>query len=138
MAAKDKYHDLVKEALVKDGWKITHDPFRFKTGEVEFKIDLGAEEVIGAEKGESKIAVEIKSFLSPSALHDFYEALGQFSSYIVGLENYEPDRVLFLAVPKRVYETFFQKPGIQLIAKRNNLKIVVYNSSLKKIEQWIK
>jgi hypothetical protein len=138
MAAKDRYHDLVKDAQIKDGWVITHDPFRFKTGELEFKIDLGAEQIIGAEKGDAKIAVEIKSFLSPSAMHDFYEALGQFNSYLVGLEVYEPDRVLFLAIPKRVYEFFFQKPGIQLIAQRNNLKIVVYNIKLKRIEQWIK
>ncbi|MBK9013108.1 MAG: fatty-acid oxidation protein subunit alpha [Saprospiraceae bacterium] len=137
MAAKDKYHDLVKDALIKDGWKITHDPLRFKTGEVEFKIDLGAEEVIGAEKGDSKMAVEIK--VSSALRHCMiFEALGQFNSYVVGLETYEPDRVLFLAIPKRVYDFFFQKPGIQLIVKRNNLKIVVYNIGQKKIEQWIK
>ncbi|MCF8247783.1 MAG: hypothetical protein K9J37_21990 [Saprospiraceae bacterium] len=54
------------------------------------------------------------------------------------MEIHEPDRVLFLAIPKRVYDIFFQKPGIQLIAQRNNLKIVVYNIKLKRIEQWIK
>ena len=30
MAAKDKYHEHVKEALIKDGWTITHDPYVIK------------------------------------------------------------------------------------------------------------
>ncbi len=28
MPAKDIYHDTVKKALIKDGWKITHDPLK--------------------------------------------------------------------------------------------------------------
>ncbi|MEM1122330.1 MAG: element excision factor XisH family protein, partial [Bacteroidota bacterium] len=28
MAAKDIFHETVKEALVKDGWIITHDPLK--------------------------------------------------------------------------------------------------------------
>ena len=26
MPARDKFHDTVKHALIKDGWTITHDP----------------------------------------------------------------------------------------------------------------
>ncbi len=26
MSARDKFHDVVKSALQKDGWRITHDP----------------------------------------------------------------------------------------------------------------
>jgi len=52
MAAKDKYHELVKTALVKDGWTITDDPLYVPTGNRKtVKIDLGAE------RGEEKIAV---------------------------------------------------------------------------------
>ena len=28
MPAKDVFHDCVKAALIKEGWKITHDPSR--------------------------------------------------------------------------------------------------------------
>ncbi|NEO17540.1 element excision factor XisH family protein, partial [Moorena sp. SIO3E8] len=28
MSAKDQFHDLVKDALINDGWIITHDPYR--------------------------------------------------------------------------------------------------------------
>lgn len=32
MPAKDLYHNVVKNALIKDGWRITHDPLRLKWG----------------------------------------------------------------------------------------------------------
>ena len=47
--ARDVFHDLVKEALIKEGWKVTHDPLtllkREKGGLV---TDLGAEKIIVA------------------------------------------------------------------------------------------
>ena len=63
MAAKDATHFIVKHALEKDGWTITHDPYYLKVGGVEFYIDLGAETIIAAQRNNQKIAVEIKSFL---------------------------------------------------------------------------
>ena len=100
MSAKDKFHDAVKQALVKEGWEITHDPLRIKFGEEDkIQIDLGAQRVLGAQKAGQKIAVEIKSFLSDSAVFDFHLALGQFLNYRLVLEATEPERVLYLAVP---------------------------------------
>lgn len=48
--ARDKIHFLVKEILEKEGWLITHDPYQLKVLEMEYEIDLGAEEIVGAEK----------------------------------------------------------------------------------------
>ncbi|SMH58526.1 XisH family protein [Synechococcus sp. 7002] len=77
MAAKDKFHEAVKTALIKENWTITHNPLNLKFGEYDqVQIDLGAEQVLGAEKDNQKIAVEIKSFLNDSALSDFHLALG--------------------------------------------------------------
>ena len=39
MAAKDSYHDLVRQALEDDGWTITDDPYSFSHGKVDFRID---------------------------------------------------------------------------------------------------
>ena len=51
MAAKDIFHDKVKNALVKDGWTITDDPYTLKWDNSEnLLIDLAAERVIAAEK----------------------------------------------------------------------------------------
>jgi hypothetical protein len=44
-------------------------------------IDLGAERLIAAEQAGRKIAVEVKSFLAPSRISEFYVALGQFLTY---------------------------------------------------------
>ena len=63
MATRDKIHDLVASALTKDGWEITHDPFTMRIGKLDLQVDLGAERLLAAEKGDEKIAVEIKSFL---------------------------------------------------------------------------
>jgi hypothetical protein len=41
--AKDKYHEQVKTALIKDGWTITHDPYKIIIGRRKGYIDLGAE-----------------------------------------------------------------------------------------------
>jgi hypothetical protein len=72
MAALDKIHNAVKNALIKDGWTITADPLMLKYEGQKILIDLAAEKdflesgVFAAEKGTEKIAVEVKSFLAPS------------------------------------------------------------------------
>ena len=58
--AKDIYHETVKRALVKDGWVITHDSYTLKFGKRDLFIDLGAEELVAADKEGRKIAVEIE------------------------------------------------------------------------------
>jgi len=50
MAAQDIIHDAVKNALIKDGWTITHDPYIIKYEEVTLQADLGAERVIEKEE----------------------------------------------------------------------------------------
>ncbi|GFE71258.1 hypothetical protein CFPU101_38680 [Chroococcus sp. FPU101] len=85
MSAKDIFHEVVKQALQKEQWVITNEPLKFKYGNVNFQIDLSAERLVAAEKEGEKIAVEIKSFLNPSAITDFYAALGQFLSYRLAL-----------------------------------------------------
>lgn len=43
MPAKDIYHDAVKNALIKDGWTITFDPYPIKYEEVKLLADLAGE-----------------------------------------------------------------------------------------------
>jgi hypothetical protein len=62
MPAKDIYHEVVKNALIKDGWQITHDPLLIRLTKKKLYVDLGAERLIAAERNTEKIAVEIKSF----------------------------------------------------------------------------
>ncbi len=99
MSAKDAFHDVVKNALKKAGWTITHDPLYISFGGVQMQIDLGAERLIAAERDGEKIAVEVKSFLNTSAISDFHTALGQFLNYRAAIRAEEPERKLYLAVP---------------------------------------
>ncbi|MBD2359643.1 XisH family protein [Anabaena minutissima FACHB-250] len=137
MSAKDIFHETVKKALQKEQWVITADPLKFKYGNVNFQIDLGAERVLAAERQGKKIAVEIKSFLNPSAVTDFYAALGQFLSYRLALETTEPNRLLYLAVPFDIYQTFFQLEFTQAAIQRYQLLLIVYDPVNEVIVQWI-
>ncbi|MDM8537043.1 element excision factor XisH family protein [Desulfobacterales bacterium HSG17] len=138
MPAKDIFHDIVKTALEKAGWKITHDPYSVRFGEIDFFVDLAAEKIIAAEKGDEKIAVEIKSFPSPSPVSDFHTALGQFMNYRMIMKHHEPERILYLAVPLDTYESFFMLPfGLEAI-RHHTLKLIVYSVQNKEITTWIK
>jgi hypothetical protein len=136
MAAKDLFHDAVRHALEKDGWTITHDPLEIRYGDVTVVIDLGAENVIGAERQGEKIAVEIKSFVSRSPLTDFHAALGQFLNYRLALAAKMPERTLYLAIPDDAYNTFFKKKLVQESAQVYGLKLIVYDSAREEIVRW--
>ena len=135
--ARDRYHWAVRKALEKEGWVITHDPFAFSVGEVDMEIDLGAEAILGAEKGDQHIAVEIKSFIDDSPVSAFHKASGQYDHYFLGLKHYEPDRVLYLAVPKLIYDTFFQRPFIKFVVSTKSIKLIIYDPVSETIVQWI-
>lgn len=137
MPAKDIFHDAVKNALVKEGWTITDDPLTFKVDGINISIDLGAEKLLGAEKNGEKIAVEVKSFVSPSPLTDFHHALGQFLNYRLFLSHEEPDRKIYLAVPVEIFKEFFTKNIIQESIKINGIRIIVYDSISEVIDVWI-
>ena len=137
MAAKDLFHEAVRRGLEKDQWIVTDDPLELEWEEVKVKIDLAAERLIAAERGEEKIAVEIKSFIGTSAISDFHTALGQFLNYRIMLEVNEPDRLLYLAVPLETYKTFFQSRFAQVVIERHQLKLIVYEPVIEEIVQWI-
>lgn len=135
--AKDRFHNVVKNALQKDGWKITSDPYEISIDDVDFEIDLAAEQILAAERENKKIAVEVKSFISPSNISDFHTALGQFLNYRDALENTESDRLLYLAVRSPVYESFFQRRFIIAAIKKYQLRLVIYDVQQEVIVQWL-
>ena len=138
MPAKDIFHDVVKNALIKDGWEITHDPLYIRIGGVEYHIDLGAERIIAAEKNGEEIAVEIKSFLGVSTISEFHTALGQYMEYRLALEDEHPGRILYLAVPVDIYETFFALQFIQRVVQCYQLRLLVYDEEDEVIVTWKK
>jgi hypothetical protein len=138
MPAKDIYHDTVKNALIKDGWKITNDPLFIQSGGVDMYVDLGAEQIIAAEKKEGKIAVEIKSFIQNSFISEFHLAIGQYINYRLALKNEEPERTLYLAVSSDIDQDSFVIPFIQAALKTNQIKYIVYDIEREVITKWQK
>jgi XisH protein len=136
--AKDLYHEIVRKALENEGWIITHDPYPIKIGSVRMFLDLGAERLIAAEKGNEKIAIEIKSFVGDSTITDFHEAMGQYGNYQVALEDEEPDRILYLAIPNQIYQTFFQEPFIQKVVEKKKVNLIVYEPNSTQLVLWKK
>lgn len=136
--ARDVFHYAVRRGLEKEGWVITGDSLKIKAGGVEMQIDLGAERVIAAEKEGEKIAVEIKSFISPSNISEFHTAVGQFYNYRVALEEQQPDRILYLAVPITTYQTFFQLQFVQTVIQRLQIQLIIYDPKKEEILEWTK
>ncbi|HYV38884.1 MAG TPA: element excision factor XisH family protein [Gemmataceae bacterium] len=136
MPAKDLYHNAVKNALVKDGWTITDDPYIIEWGARKLYIDLGAEQLLAAEKSNERIAVEIKSFLGRSLMDDLERALGQMVLYRTILSSSEPDRRLFLAIPLDILELFDDPIG-QLLVKSNMIRAICFDPVKEEIVQWL-
>jgi XisH protein len=136
MPAKDIYHATVKAALIKDGWTITDDPLNLKIRTRNTAIDLGAEKIIAAERGKEKIAVEVKSFISPSPISDLEKAWGQFFLYARALRKRDPTRRLYLAVRQNIFETIFQEEAGELLLEEPGFCLVVFDENTEEILQW--
>jgi hypothetical protein len=135
--AKDFYHEHVRQALLKEGWTITHDPFRVEYGDADFSIDLGAEKIIAAEKEGKKIAVEVKSFFARSLLYEFHEVLGQYLNYRRVLRlTHQEDREVYLAVPSETFERLFKKDFIQIAIAEEQIRYFVFDAIENKILSW--
>lgn len=142
LMARDLFHEAVRNALINDGWTITHDPYPIKLMDFDLDVDLGAERTLAAERGlgdsVEKIAVEIKTFLSASFMRDFHNAVGQYTNYLLLMNVQEADRKLYLAVPKDVYALRFDRPGVRFICEQAHISLVVYDEDNQQIELWKK
>jgi hypothetical protein len=136
MPARDLLHDVVKRALQKDGWIITADPFYLAWSGNKLYIDLAAELII-ADKPDKRIAVEVKSFLGRSAIHDLEQALGQFLLYEMILRQKEPDRVLYLAVPSTILISLFERDFKEPLIDSGAVRIFGVNIAKAEVEKWI-
>ena len=125
MAAKDLFHQAVKQALLKQQWVITADALKIKIEGVRFEIDLAAEKILAAQKEERKIAVEIKSFINNSVLNDFHVALGQFLNYRLALQMSESEPTLYLAVPFDTFDSFLHERFAQEALKIYHVHMIV-------------
>src|SRR6478672_2391211 len=127
MPAKDVYLDAVRNALVKDGWSITADPYPIKYEEVKLFADLAGEKIISANKEGQQIVIEIKSFISRSPMREFETALGQYLIYQTFISITHPGQKVYLAISENVYRKFFEQIAIELILKKYQVLLLIVN-----------
>ena len=140
MAAKDIYHDSFVRALIKEGWTVTHDPLSIQIDATTLLVDIGAEQIVTADRDGERIAVEIKSFVSLSSVQDLKEAVGQFWLYELALRKSlaHRDRSLFLAIRQEMFESVFVKGIGKLFLENNALQIIVFDEDIEEIREWIR
>src|SRR5262249_25119017 len=127
MPRKDVLHDAAKNALTKDGWTITHDPYSLKFDGQDVHIDLAAEMPIAAEKEGRRIAVEVKSFLSKSPVTELERGIGQYILYRNLVFDIEPERKLYLAVSEEIFRTFLDKSVSRRILEKEHIFLLVFD-----------
>ena len=131
MSAKDQVHQQVVNALKKDGWTITHDPFKVRWKTRKLQVDLGAEKLIAAEKDARRIAVEIKSFIGANDLEDLYQA-----TYRKALRMADPDRVLFLAIDIVAFKQIFDDPEGESLRAEEGINLLVFDKHTEDVILW--
>jgi hypothetical protein len=72
---------------------------KIAVGRGKVYVDLGAERVLAAEKGEEKIAIEVKSFRGTLDLHEIEVALGQYVLYRSHMSRLDPPANSFWLYP---------------------------------------
>jgi len=138
VSSRDLYGEVVKKALVKDGWLITDDPLTLSYGGKDVFVDLGAERTIAAEKNGEKIAVEIKSFLGKSDVRDLRDAIGQYMMYRKLLQVLAYERELFLAISTDTFESIFEPPFGRLFVEHEKVNLIIFDTNKEMIEKWIR
>ena len=136
MPAKDLYHDIVKVALEKDGWRITHDPYHMAWRGRDVFVDLGAE-MIAAEKDNVRIAVEVKSFTAKSEITELERAIGQYILYQKILQRRDAQRMLFLAVPHAILTNLFEDSFGEILLTDNSFRIFGFDPIKSEVTKWI-
>ena len=106
-------------------------------GHIDMYVDLGAEQLLAAEKGKRKIAVEVKSFTGASEMNDLEKAIGQYVVYHDVLAELEPDRILYMAVTEEILVELFEEPIGQLLLNNHRVRLIIFHPKLEVIVKWI-
>lgn len=133
MPTKDVFHDAVKNALIKDGWKLLNEVFELRLIE-----ENGSEFVMIFEKDGEKIAVLVERFLSSSQTQDFYFAFGRYLNCRLFLSKTNPDLTLLSAIRTETYQNFFKMTFVSKLVSENKMKLIIYDFISQEIKGWSK
>ena len=74
--------------------------------------------------------------MGASEVKEFHLALGQILNYRLALKQDEPERTLYLAIPKDTYEDFFSRQFIQDSIAEYKIKLLIFDSIKQEVTLW--
>ena len=138
MPAIDQCASQIIRVLQDAGWNVTHSPFAIKieksrTGYIFADLRLEHDQT-----EETVIVVEIKCFQSTrTVLEEFYQAIGQYVVYRSALRSSQIRLPIYLALPLRIYESFFQRALIKSVLNEIEMNLVEIDLQKEEVSQWI-
>ncbi len=133
MPAKDRYHDAVVRALVKNGWTITTEQMLVRFVERRLWIDIQAAKA----SEQLVIVVEVKGFESmPSPVDYLADAVGKYVIYLCALDYARLDARLYMVVPIVAYEGILNEAIGRRAIRKANIDIMVFDPEREEVIRW--
>ncbi len=137
MPRRDQIHEAVKNALVKDGWTITDDPYRIVFEDTDVYADLRIMKSGAGTTLQRTLVIEVKGFTGDSPMHNLELALGQYELYRIYLKRIAPAERLYLAISSTTYSEQFIRPAFAVIVSEKKLPLLVVDTEREEVVQWI-
>ena len=84
----------------------------------------------------SPIPLWVGRFTAASAVAALEEAVGQYVVYQDVLEEMEMERSLYLAVPDYAQEGILSEPIGELLVRKHNIHLIIYNPDTEEVVAW--
>lgn len=134
MPAKDRYHDAVVHALIKDGWTIAAEQLFIRLAGRRLWIDIRAAKA----SEQLAIVVEVKGFENiPSPVDYLADAVGKYVLYLGALDSVSIDAPLYMAVPVAAYQGILSEEIAQRAMRRIDIKLIVFDPEREELTKWI-
>jgi hypothetical protein len=134
MPAKDRLHDTVKRALVKDGWSITSEQVTLPIEERYLFIDIEAQN----RNSGYVILVEVKELSGVSSpVEALALAIGKYFLYRIGLDLLDDVTPVYLAVSEAAFHGILSEALGQIVIQKMGIPLLVFSVETEEIVEWI-
>lgn len=137
MPTQDLYHDVVRDALRQDGWRITHTALQLKARTESRAGALWEGPWLIADKDERKVAVAVSSFVGRSSPADIIQTWGRLGLSRPRLHAMDSDRVVYLAIRQATYSACFGETEGNLLLEKEHMQLIVFDPRTEVIVQWV-
>jgi hypothetical protein len=81
--------------------------------------------------------VEIKELRGQSVIVELEQAIGQYVLYRLLLNQVEPERTVYMAIPDKAYRELFTEPIGELVISDLPLRLLVVDIEQAEVKKWI-